>query len=123
MSNKSAPPERELDSALGAEFDRQLATLQQKGYAKFAGLTEAQFAARIDPLREQLSELEPASFEAKDGKLPFVLVITRDLVSPSRPSASLPGVITTATSISARAASATSHPRPTRGFPQVALTS
>jgi hypothetical protein len=82
MSIKTSAPE--IEAAFSAEFDRQLRNLQQKGYSSLAGLTNEQFATKLEPLREQLSELELASFDPKDGQLPFVLVITRDLLAPEQ---------------------------------------
>ncbi|CAN5803901.1 DUF5701 family protein [soil metagenome] len=82
MGIKTSAPE--ITTPFSTEFDRQLRTLQQKGCAGLAGLTNEQFAAQLEPLKEQLSELNPATFDAKDGKLPFVIVITRDLVSPEQ---------------------------------------
>ncbi len=66
-----------------AEFDRQVATLVAKGYPNLAGLSGTEFVARLAPLREVAladSWIEPPS----RGWVPFVLVITPELVSTAQ---------------------------------------
>lgn len=63
-----------------AVFDAQVETLLTRGYAAAAGLSARTFRKRLAelrPLAEQLS-LKPCDY-AK-GRLPFVIVITKDLV-------------------------------------------
>ena len=60
-----------------AVFDSQVATLVEKGYPAFAGLTDHEFAELLAPLRDQATALpRPAG----DDRIPFVLVVTGHLV-------------------------------------------
>jgi hypothetical protein len=58
--------------AVTTELDRQVGVLLAKGYAEAAGMTRAEFTALVAPLREQVVDV------------PFVLVVTRDVVPPAR---------------------------------------
>jgi hypothetical protein len=68
----------------GTEFDRQVQTLVGKGYPALAGLTEDAFSALVAPLREAVlardKEMDPPS----EGRVPFLLVVTRELVPIER---------------------------------------
>ncbi|WP_030985636.1 DUF5701 family protein [Streptomyces sp. NRRL S-1813] len=68
------------DFDAGSEFDRQVATLVDKGYPALAGMTETAFRTLVDPLRAPVlaraATLEPPS----EGWVPFLLVVTRALV-------------------------------------------
>jgi hypothetical protein len=55
------------------EFDRQMATLVDKGYPDLTGLTEADLVALLSPLRAAVAELPPPG---GDDRIPFVLVVT-----------------------------------------------
>jgi hypothetical protein len=55
------------------EFDRQVATLVDKGYPDLSGLAEADFVALLSPLREAVADLPPPD---GDDRIPFVLVVT-----------------------------------------------
>ena len=55
------------------EFDRQVATLVDKGYPDLTGLAEVDFVALLRPLREAAADLPPPS---GDDRVPFVLVVT-----------------------------------------------
>lgn len=50
------------------------------GYPALAGIDEDAFRALVAPLHERLDELEDRP--TADGEVPFVLVVTRDLVRP-----------------------------------------
>ncbi len=55
------------------EFDRQVATLVDKGYPDLTGLAEADFVALLSPLRAAVADLPPPG---GDDRIPFVLVVT-----------------------------------------------
>ena len=55
------------------EFDRQVATLVDKGYPDLSGLPEADFVALLSPLREAVADLSPSGGA---DRIPFVLVVT-----------------------------------------------
>ncbi len=54
------------------EFDRQVATLVDKGHPDLTGLAEADFVALLSPLREAVADLAPGGADM----IPFVLVVT-----------------------------------------------
>ncbi len=54
------------------EFDRQVATLVDKGYPELSGLAEADFVAQLSPLRAAVADLPPG----RGDRVPFVLVVT-----------------------------------------------
>lgn len=60
-----------------AEFDRQLHHLLDQSFAAKAHLSETEFRAVVEPLRSRLADLPAASGETA---LPFVIVLSRDLV-------------------------------------------
>jgi hypothetical protein len=62
--------------ALRQELDRQLETLLRKGYPAAAGLAEDALVALVRPLEPLLAEVPP------DADVPFVLVLSRELVAP-----------------------------------------
>jgi hypothetical protein len=66
-----------------AEFDRQVENLFTKGYPAAAGLSEAAFLGHLSPLKEKLVQLSFKD-DAKEGYLPFVIVITTRLVSTEK---------------------------------------
>ena len=59
----------DLDQAV--EFDRQVATLVDKGYPDLAGQAEADFVAMLSPLRAAVAHLPGGG-----DRIPFVLVVT-----------------------------------------------
>ncbi|HRN95929.1 MAG TPA: DUF5701 family protein [Candidatus Levybacteria bacterium] len=63
------------------EFDHQVDTLRQKGYAKIAGLSEQEFFRHLEPLREKAGELDAPEVNLEKGILPFVIVVKSDLVA------------------------------------------
>jgi hypothetical protein len=62
-----------------AEFDRQVGTLIGKGYPALAGLADDDFAALLSPLRASLTTHATTMSAPEDGRVPFVLVVTREL--------------------------------------------
>jgi hypothetical protein len=60
-------------------FQQQVDRLLSLGYPRLAGLSEPDFADRLEPLR---SSAEALAGEDTPSLVPFVLVVTRDLVSP-----------------------------------------
>ncbi|MGX1881648.1 DUF5701 family protein [Streptomyces sp. NPDC055287] len=68
------------DFDAGTEFDRQVDTLADMGYPALAGMTETAFRGLVEPLRATVlaraATLEPPA----EGKIPFLLVVTRALV-------------------------------------------
>ena len=76
-TRSAAPPEAGTGPA--AEYDRQLRTLIDLGYPALAGLAPEDFTAELAPLRAVAAGLGSAP-EAGEGRAPFVLVVTRDLV-------------------------------------------
>lgn len=73
--------------AASAEFDRQIATLVERGYPAAAGLTERRFRARLEPLWAAVISLDPAG-DAERGEVGFVIVVRGSLV-PSATSIAL----------------------------------
>ncbi|GHF71897.1 hypothetical protein GCM10010218_61440 [Streptomyces mashuensis] len=77
MPNAAAPAEA-FDAA--AEFDRQVRTLVDLGYAGLSGRTPEDFRAALAPLRDQAVAAVAEGRAAPDtaaGRIPFVLVLTR----------------------------------------------
>ncbi|MGH8834472.1 MAG: DUF5701 family protein [Actinomycetes bacterium] len=70
---------------LSTEFDRQLNNLISAGYPQLAGLTDHEFVRRLAPLADLIPQLAagPSGAEAAD-RIPFVIVVTRDLVAADR---------------------------------------
>ncbi|MFC5745144.1 DUF5701 family protein [Actinomadura rugatobispora] len=60
------------------EFDRQVRTLIDRDHHRAAGLGEEEFAALLAPLRP--AALEHATTSPGEGRAPFVLVLTREVV-------------------------------------------
>ena len=60
-------------------FQQQVDQLITLGYPGLAGLSEPELRDRLEPLRSAAEELESA---ASPSRVPFVLVVTRDVVSP-----------------------------------------
>jgi hypothetical protein len=74
-------PKKVAETKLIKEFDRQVENLIQKGYSKLVGVTAEDFVKHIEPLKERIRELATQESEAKDGRIPFVIVLKSDLVS------------------------------------------
>lgn len=65
---------------LNQEFDRQVATLLNKKYAKLAGLTEETFRKELQALKEKLPQSITTPIDLDKGTLPFVIVVKSTLV-------------------------------------------
>jgi hypothetical protein len=63
---------------ISAEFDRQVANLEDLGYPRLAGMSNDEFAQLVAPLRTSLTALPARVDESAD--IPFVLVPDRNLV-------------------------------------------
>jgi hypothetical protein len=61
-----------------AEFDRQVRTLIGLGYPAMSGLEPEQFTALVAPLREHAAAAPPEAYEPEAGRVPFLLVVTRN---------------------------------------------
>jgi len=68
----------------GAEFDQQLATLLKKGYPAISGKTDDEFAELVVPLRKTAIMHIASKTPPTAARVPFVLVITMDLVPADR---------------------------------------
>ena len=69
--------ETTYDVDIQIEFDRQVATLVEKGYPAMAGVSEEAFAVQLEPLRAVLPR--PAG-GPEDDRIPFLVVVTGDLL-------------------------------------------
>jgi hypothetical protein len=65
-----------------AEFDRQAATLLDRGYPGAAGLSASEFMRRLEPLREASTGLDAVS-DLETGRFGFVIVVRGELVPSS----------------------------------------
>lgn len=70
----------EHDFDVGAEFDRQVANLVDKGYPKLAGMSEAEFDDLVQPLRSVVLDRAETMSAPTRARVPFVLVISKNLV-------------------------------------------
>jgi Family of unknown function (DUF5701) len=68
----------------GAEFDRQVQTLIEKGYPALAGLAVDEFARLLAPLRQVAIERGGSVNPPTPARVPFLLVIAGSLVPPDR---------------------------------------
>lgn len=68
----------------GAEFDRQIQTLLDKGYPAECGLTEAAFVELVGPLRAGATSCGAAVSPPTPARVPVVLVISTKLVPAGR---------------------------------------
>lgn len=66
------------------EFDRQFNNLVQKGYPEAADIPGHRLLGNIEPLREKISELVLPEVDLEKGQLPFVIVVTSDLLTIQR---------------------------------------
>lgn len=64
----------------GAEFDRQVANLIERDYPTLAGLSREEFTAQVTPLRQVAVDSGTAGYAPGSGRVPFVLVVTRQVV-------------------------------------------
>jgi hypothetical protein len=62
------------------EFERQVQTLLDKGYPALAGRSEAEFRDLLEPLRKPVLKCASTMAAPTEGRVPFVLVVTRSVV-------------------------------------------
>src|SRR5687767_5920039 len=67
-------------NTLQEELDQQVETLLRNGYARIAGISEAELICHVEPLKARLQNLPGLGSEAAAGWVPFVLVVRRNLV-------------------------------------------
>ena len=72
---------REYHEQWRKEFDRQVENLVQKGHPKVADVRTDEFTKHIEPLKERITELPMLEKEAEEGRIPFVIVVKRELVA------------------------------------------
>jgi hypothetical protein len=63
-----------------AEFDRQVDVLLGRGYPRAGGVTPGVFAKHLTPLRDVIAGLGGGDGTPEEGRFPFVIVVTSDLV-------------------------------------------
>lgn len=66
------------------EFDRQVNNLLQKHYTQAAGISSDEFLKQIEPLRDKLEKITAPQKDLEHGKLPFVIVITNELIDSEK---------------------------------------
>ncbi len=71
-------------SAAEGEFDRQVEVLLRLGYPAAGGLGADEFTGLVVPLRETLAGHAAAGAAPEPGRVPFVLVVTRQVVPIER---------------------------------------
>ncbi|GHB37322.1 hypothetical protein GCM10010377_30390 [Streptomyces viridiviolaceus] len=79
MSDQTSP-----SFGAGAEFDRQVGTLTALGYPAMSGRTPEQFAELVAPLRAEAVAHANTPYDLDAGRVPFVLVVTRELAPVER---------------------------------------
>ena len=67
---------------IGDPFDRQVENLAQCGYPEAAGLGRDALMQHLEPLRARLDILDTLDPLAPEGRIPFVIVLRRELVAP-----------------------------------------
>ena len=71
---------RVAPTTLQEAIDQQVETLLRNGYARIAGISEAELICHVEPLKARLQNLPGLGSEAAAGWVPFVLVVRRNLV-------------------------------------------
>ncbi|MDT0614305.1 DUF5701 family protein [Streptomyces lancefieldiae] len=97
MTDRTHSPEAPVSSGASAfdpaaEFDRQVRTLTALGYPALSGRTPEQFAELVAPLRAEALAHAGGAADGADapydpavtGRVPFVLVVTRELAPIER---------------------------------------
>ncbi|OKK13457.1 DUF5701 family protein [Streptomyces sp. CB02400] len=64
----------------GAEFDRQVRNLVERDRPTTARLTPEQFTALVSPLRDLVTGIGHGTWAPGTGRVPFLLVVTREVV-------------------------------------------
>ncbi|MWK36561.1 hypothetical protein GEV43_22595 [Actinomadura sp. J1-007] len=65
------------------EFDRQVLNLLDLRYHRTAGMSAESFTALLAPLRAAVTARADGMAPPEDGRVPFVLVVTRELMPPA----------------------------------------
>jgi hypothetical protein len=68
----------------GAEFDRQVHNLVERDCPTMARLTPEQFSALVTPLRDLATDIGHGVRAPDTGRVPFLLVVTREVVPIER---------------------------------------
>jgi len=68
----------------GTEFDRQVRNLVERDCPASARLTPEQFTALVAPLRDLVTGIGDGTWEPDTGRVPFLLVVTREVVPIER---------------------------------------
>ena len=76
----SMPNNSATKNVLTREFDRQVSTLLQKRYPEITSVPVDEFMAHMAPLKERVRGLYRPGEEAKEGRIPFVIVIKGELM-------------------------------------------
>lgn len=76
---RATSPRPDSTSDLTQAFRHQVDVLVHKGYPGTAGLSDTEFRTLVAPLEDRLADLP---FSAVEGRIPFVLVVTRAVVAP-----------------------------------------
>lgn len=63
------------------EFDRQIENLVNKGYPETIGVAVEEFTRQIQPLKAQIAGLVTGEAGASEGRIPFVIVISNDMLA------------------------------------------
>lgn len=63
------------------EFNRQITTLMNKGYANRANLSKDSFLEKLESLRKKLPDAIATTVDLESGKLPFVIVVKHIVVA------------------------------------------
>jgi hypothetical protein len=71
---------RVAPTTLQEEFDRQVETLLHNGYPRVAGISAQELIRYVEPLKERLEHLSGPGAEPSVGRVPFVIVVKKELV-------------------------------------------
>lgn len=66
------------------EFDRQVENLVQKGYPEAINITKHDFLRKTRSLKDKLENLSLPEIDLEKGRLPFVIVIKNQLITPEK---------------------------------------
>jgi hypothetical protein len=74
----------DTESEVRREFERQVENLVRKGYPEVAGITAGEFRRQLGPLGESIRQLAALEVAGEAGRIPFVIVVKRELVAVER---------------------------------------
>jgi hypothetical protein len=69
-----------LSKNLLQEYNHQIQNLIEKSYHQAAGMSESEFLKKVEPLKAKVATLNLPDSDFEKGYLPFVIVVTSDLV-------------------------------------------